>query len=122
MKLRNYFACLLLLAAAGVSSTALADQVVQVWQQSSYGDNSAGFIRVSYSKPVPDDSSRVIVVRKLATYWVKPFQGHGRIRITVPMQFYLTSWDVKALERELERLGVKGKPKPVPQPKPVISG
>jgi len=129
MKLINYFAFLLFAAMAGVSSIATADQVVRVWQpvsyseQGGYGENGSGFIRVAYSKRAPDaTAAKIIVVRKLATYWVKPFHGNGRIRITVPMQFYLSSWDVKALERELERLGVKGKPKPVPRPKPVISG
>ncbi len=72
------------------------------------------------------DGNQVVVVNKLATYWVKPAYGSGRIRVTVPIQFYLTSWDVKALEKELERLGVKVKPKPLskpgPKPGPVISG
>lgn len=69
---------------------------------------------------------QVIVVERLATYWIKPAYGAGKIRVTVPMTFYLTSWDVRALERELERLGVKVKPKPsikpAPKPGPVISG
>lgn len=68
----------------------------------------------------------LIVVNRLATWWVKPAYGIGRIRITVPFPIYLASWDVKALERELERLGVKVKSKPVnkpvPKPGPVISG
>ncbi len=110
-------ACLLML-----SSTVSADVVVHAseLQHSVFGGST---IKVSYTKQLPN---RVVVVSKLATYWVKPPQGHGRIRITVPMQFYLTSWDVKALELELQRLGVKVKPKPLgkPQTKPgtVVAG
>jgi len=65
----------------------------------------------------------VVVVNKLKTYWVKAPYSEGRIRITVPVRYYLSSWDVKALEAELERLGVKVKPRPTP-PKPsgLISG
>lgn len=78
------------------------------------------------SAKINNDGDQVIVVNKLATYWVKPAYGSGRIRVTVPIKFYLTSWDVKALEKELERLGVKVKPKPLskpgPKPGPVISG
>ena len=85
-----------------------------------------------HTVPIAQDGIRnsrgdkVVVVNKLTTYWVKPAFGTGRIRITVPIQYYLTSWDVKALERELERLGVKIKPKPVtkpgPKPGPVVAG
>jgi len=84
------------------------------------GDN---FIRVSYGRIAEDRRDFVVVVNKLKTYWVKAPYSDNRIRITVPVRYYLSSWDVKALELELERLGVKVKPRPVP-PKPagLISG
>jgi len=86
-----------------------------------FSSASQGAIRVGYSRQSPADS-HMIVVRRHSTYWVEPVRGQGRIRITVPIEFYLSSWDVKALERELERLGIKVRPKPVPKPKPVVSG
>ncbi len=44
------------------------------------------------------------------------------VTITVP-GYVAGGWDVRALQRELERLGVKVKPKPVtPKPGPQVSG
>jgi len=67
----------------------------------------------------------VLVVESTRSYWMRAPNSHSSdqlIRVTVPMRIYLSSWDVGALEQELERLGVKIKPKPVP-PKPgVYSG
>jgi len=67
----------------------------------------------------------VVVVESTRSYWVHApnrFASNRLVRVTVPMRIYLSSWDVGALEQELERLGVKVKPKPVP-PKPgVYSG
>lgn len=40
------------------------------------------------------------------------------VRVTVPRQYIANSWDVLSLQRELERLGIKVKPKP-PTSKPV---
>ncbi len=76
-------------------------------------------VRVGYPKHklAPGKTASVVVVNKVATYWVSQPHGSGRIRITVPVRYYLSSWDVQALERELERLGVKVKPRPMP-PKP----
>ncbi len=71
-------------------------------------------IRVSLPQESTATGNQLLVVDKLATYWVTPPYGSGRIRITVPVRYYLTSWDVQALERELERLGIKVKPKPKP--------
>lgn len=62
--------------------------------------------------------ANVVVVEQTTTYWIDSPAGKGRLTITLPKGFYLTSWDVKALEKELERLGVKHKPKPLP-PKPI---
>jgi len=64
----------------------------------------------------------VVVVESTRSYWVHApnrFASNRLIRVTVPTRIYLSSWDVGALEQELERLGVKVKPKPVP-PKPGI--
>ncbi len=45
-----------------------------------------------------------------------------QVRVTVPRQHTATAWDVNALQKELERLGIKIKPKPA-APKPSqISG
>ena len=55
-------------------------------------------------------------------------QGPGRlqpafwleeIRVTFPRHYIAGSWDVQALQRELERLGIKVKPKPA-EPKPSV--
>lgn len=46
-----------------------------------------------------------------------------QVRITVPRQHLANTWDVHSLQKELERLGIKVKPKPqVPRPAPQISG
>lgn len=134
MRILKSFGYLLTALLIGFSSGASADWLFRTtqiqnthWQNVTYGAirpiaiQPGGVIQVGYSKQLPADS-HMIVVRRHATYWVKPVHGQGRIRITVPMEFYLSSWDVKALERELERLGIKVKPKPVPRPKPVVSG
>ena len=80
-------------------------------------------LRVAFTQSVPDDYPNVVVVDRLTTYWINSPLGAGKIRVTMPVRYYLASWDVEALERELERLGVKVKPKPAP-PKPttVITG
>jgi hypothetical protein len=45
------------------------------------------------------------------------------VRITLPYSAASGGWDVRSLERELERLGVKVKPKPTaPRPTPQLSG
>lgn len=45
------------------------------------------------------------------------------VRITLPYSAATGGWDVRSLERELERLGVKVKPKPTaPRPTPQLSG
>ena len=67
----------------------------------------------------------LIMVNTLSTYYLSPPYGpspygHQRIRVTLPQQYFLSSWDVRALERELERLGIKIKPKPAP-PKPTVT-
>ena len=67
----------------------------------------------------------LIMVNTLSTYYLSsPYgpspYGHQRIRVTLPQQYFLSSWDVRALERELERLGIKIKPKPAP-PKPTVT-
>ena len=138
MNIIKSFGCLLIALLAGFSSVASADLLFQGtrvqtthWQNFSHAVARASSVqarsiratavRVNYAKQTPDNSN-VIVVRRHATYWVEPVHGHGRIRITVPVEFYMSSWDVKALERELERLGIKVKPKPVPRPGPVMSG
>ncbi len=133
MRILKSFGCLLTALLIGFSSGASADWLFRTtqfqnthWQNVTYGAIrpiaiQPSAIQVGYSKQLPADS-HMIVVRRHATYWVKPVHGQGRIRITAPMEFYLSSWDVKALERELERLGIKVKPKPVPRPKPVVSG
>ena len=86
------------------------------------------FFKVSYARSESDAEQQraqdiIVVINKLKTYWVKAPHSEGRIRITVPVRYYLSSWDVKALETELERLGVKVKPRPIP-PKPsgLLSG
>ncbi len=72
------------------------------------------------------DRNKIIVFNRYATYWFQPADGAARYSITVPFNLTIASWDVTALEKELERLGVKVKPKPgtKPSPKPgvVISG
>lgn len=127
----------LLLAASGLffTGTSIADQVVHTEQTFRWGD---GFVRVSYTHPnesgdVETAGKRQIVLVVDKTFWVQapvelnrhgvnyfPEFHHSRVRIRVPVRYYLSSWDVKALERELERLGVKVKPKPAP-PKPALT-
>jgi len=123
MRIYNLFGCLLAALLFGFSSSVSADVLPGAAESGAITWQKYGFgaVRVAYSKQVPEDVP-VVVVRRHKTYWVKPVHGQGRIRITVPVEFYLSSWDVKALERELERLGIKVKPKPVPRPKPVVSG
>jgi len=123
MRIFKSFGYLLTVLLVGFSSAASADWLLQTTQiQTTHWQSfSQGAIRVGYSRQSPADS-HMIVVRRHSTYWVEPVRGQGRIRITVPIEFYLSSWDVKALERELERLGIKVRPKPVPKPKPVVSG
>jgi len=41
------------------------------------------------------------------------------VRISVPGELLLSGWDVKALQRELERLGVRTKPRPAATPSDV---
>ena len=118
MRIFKSIGCLLVVLLAAFSTVSNANTTrIQIinWQ---YAPPAA--LRVGYVSRVPD--ANMIVVRKHTTYWVTPGYGQGRIRITVPVDFYLSSWDVKALERELERLGIKVKPKPVPKPGPVLSG
>jgi len=83
-------------------------------------------VPASYPQMNSHHGDGTVLVSRFATYWLESASGQGRIRITVPLQFYLASWDVGALERELERLGVKLKPKPrkkpLPKPGTVISG
>lgn len=94
-----------------VNDALLHQAPVPMWQGAA--------VRVGYArhKLVPGKNPNVVVVNKVATYWVSQPHRHGRIRITVPVRYYLSSWDVQALERELERLGIKVKPRPMP-PKP----
>lgn len=61
----------------------------------------------------------VMMLNTLSTYYLPSMYGHERVRITLPDRILLSSWDVRALERELERLGIKVKPKPAP-PKPTV--
>jgi len=66
---------------------------------------------------LPKLRPKMLVVNRISTWVDSPDgsgSGFGRLRITVPIRYYLASWDVKALERELERLGIKVKPRPVP--------
>ena len=129
MRIFQSFGFVLFALLTCVSTNASADLLIKSthWQHSVPGvvvtNHQAGLMRVGYSKRAPENvDSHVIVVRRHATYWIKSAYGQGRVRITVPVEFYLSSWDVKALERELERLGIKVRPKPVPRPKPVVSG
>lgn len=133
-----------------LTGTAMANQVYYTEQSIQWSD---GIVRVAYThqsesvggKVVRYQSSTatanpqiVFVVDKLGTFQVRSPVEHkprhrvgnyfpefyrSRVWVRVPVRYYLSSWDVKALERELERLGVKVKPKPAP-PKPVsiISG
>lgn len=131
MRIRKSIACLFFGLVVMCSSVVSADTVsqpnplqssVHVIQMKKSLHFRGGLVHVGYTKKHPEFSEKVIVVNKLATYWIKSLQGNGRVRVTVPVRYYLSSWDVKALERELERLGIKVKPKPVPKPGPVISG
>ena len=131
MRMFTSLGCLLFALLACFSTGATADILIETgnWQNVSpktvltnvRANYLEDMIHVSYSKQIPEDS-QVFVVRRHSTYWIKPAYGQGRVRITVPVEFYLSSWDVKALERELQRLGIKVKPRPVPRPKPVVSG
>ncbi len=129
MRIFKSFRFLLFALLTCVSTGASADLLVRSghWQHVAPGvvvsGHQGGLIRVGYSKHAPESiDPHVIVVRRHATYWLKSAYGQGRVRVTVPVEYYLSSWDVKALERELERLGIKVKPRPVPKPKPVVSG
>ena len=111
MRLITLFTGLLLAFGLFSSNASASDQQMQAVTISD------GFVHVAYSRHKPKQKDVVVVVNKLKSYWVKAPNNRGRIRITVPVRYYLSSWDVKALEIELERLGVKVKPKPAP-PKP----
>lgn len=128
-----------------LSSLASADVIVYS-EENQYGRywHNGTMVKVGYSsrsshslagitpinrQPVTyraEHKDKFIVVNRVATWWVKSAHGNTSIRITVPVPIYLASWDVRALEKELERLGVKVKSKPenkpVPKPGPVISG
>lgn len=69
----------------------------------------------------------VVVGQRLVSKWVKqqrsPSLWLQEVRVTFPRVHLANSWDVQALQRELERLGIKIKPKPsVPRPTPQLSG
>jgi len=110
-----------------ISTLAAADTVVYPEKhQSSLRWFGGSLVPASYPQMNSHHGDGTVLVSRFATYWLESSSGQGRIRITVPLQFYLASWDVGALERELERLGVKLKPKPrkkpLPKPGTVISG
>jgi len=86
------------------------------FQNSGQNGDQIGGLKTQ-SKVIPN----MVVVERLASYWIHSPRNNSRVRITVPVRFYMTSWDVNALERELQRLGVKLKPKPTP-PKPSPPG
>jgi len=123
MKSSTFLSVVFMLLGLFSANVSASDKVVHAKEMFRTGDN---FIRVSYGRIAAGAEERtdlVVVVNKLKTYWLKAPYSDSRIRITVPVRYYLSSWDVKALELELERLGVKVKPRPVP-PKPagLISG
>lgn len=52
-----------------------------------------------------------------STLWLE------EVRVSVPLQHLTNAWDVRSLQKELERLGIKIKPKPTsPKPTQSISG
>jgi len=114
-----------------LSSLASADVIVYS-EENHYGRywHNGTMVKVGYSSRSSHSLAGITPInRQPVTYraeWVKSAHGNTSIRITVPVPIYLASWDVRALEKELERLGVKVKSKPenkpVPKPGPVISG
>lgn len=64
-----------------------------------------------------------IIGHRLISDWIpgqlQPAFWLEEIRVTFPRHYIAGSWDVQALQRELERLGIKIKPKPA-EPKPSV--
>ena len=64
-----------------------------------------------------------IVGHRLISDWIpghlQPAFWLEEVRVTFPRHYIAGSWDVQALQRELERLGIKIKPKPA-APKPTV--
>ena len=64
-----------------------------------------------------------IVGHRLISDWIpghlQPAFWFEEVRVTFPRHYIAGSWDVQALQRELERLGIKIKPKPA-APKPTV--
>jgi hypothetical protein len=45
------------------------------------------------------------------------------VRVTVPRKMLASTWDVNSLQKELERLGIKVKPRPTaPKPSGQLAG
>lgn len=71
---------------------------------------------------------RVVVVgQRVVSPWAhkqrQPSFWLQEIRVTFPRHYLANSWDVQSLQRELERLGIKIKPKPAePKPTQQLSG
>ena len=69
----------------------------------------------------------VVIGQRLVSRWThqhrQPSVWVQEVRMTFPRHYLTNSWDVNSLERELERLGIKVKPKPSgPKPTQQLSG
>lgn len=69
----------------------------------------------------------VVIGQRLLSQWQlksnQPSLWLQEVRVTFPRHYLANSWDVQSLQRELERLGIKIKPKPVgPKPTQQLSG
>lgn len=63
------------------------------------------------------------LVSQLAYNQMQPSFWLQEVRVTFPRHYLANSWDVLSLQRELERLGIKIKPKPAsPKPTQQLSG